>query len=698
MVAYEQDVADRLERAADRMANAGFAQEEQQYRDAAAAVRNGLPRERVAELEHHLLLHPQPRRLHRMSTLAAQGEYDTGGDTGDLGGGDSSADADSGAEQAGTDQLLSTAFSSGLSDPYDPAQAGWMALSDQVDPFTAMSGGTPDPFTAQQNGNPFTLTPDDLANANPYTTGINVDPSTGSQATESMTGGGSPTDTAPQTSFNAAAFGYAGSPTSILASPDLLAQNTATPGDQNVASDATSTGAEYGSLEVQGQSWAWTNFVQLGDTTYNVFASPDGTMTALQPSGGGAIVFVDSNGQINYSVSPSGGYYFQDLEISPSAPGTPLPPDFVPDPADTNQSVTSGPTAPPDTPTPDPPSSPGPTAVSDPNASVQPPDGSPQAGPSSLPPPSDPPDPSLDSTGDPARDSQMSESGAGISEEQREEENWGVAQSGMWDALVSMADTNPMSMALHSFGLPGMLDWAKSGPPAPTGNEARDAELLDNYQTGQIITMVVSLAAPIGAEGVLASAESAATKLPALEGAGMMGGGRLVGPTEQWLSAFGEDALGAETGNALPNLADGVPTGPSFEGVIDPAEFENDPTVIDRLSRAQAFDIGGYESLTARGEYGRLGDDLASDEALQNAWIRNETGGARMSEFTRENPAMALPTELHQQIQNLRVPQMAGMTPEQVLQFHVDQMYDIAPDYAVRTLEKESLRFIDENF
>ena len=98
------------------------------------------------------------------------------------------------------------------------------------------------------------------------------------------------------------------------------------------------------------------------------------------------------------------------------------------------------------------------------------------------------------------------------------------------------------------------LDWAKFGPPAPTGNPVRDAALLDNYRSGGWVTTTVSFAAPFGAEGMLGSALSATGKLPALEGMGMSGGGRLIGATEQWLSTVGEasDSLGPE----LPALGE----------------------------------------------------------------------------------------------------------------------------------------------
>jgi hypothetical protein len=78
----------------------------------------------------------------------------------------------------------------------------------------------------------------------------------------------------------------------------------------------------------------------------------------------------------------------------------------------------------------------------------------------------------------------------------------------MWDSLVDMAQGFDLRLLGISF------DWAKFGPPAPTGNPARDAELLDNYRSGGWVTTTFSLAAPFAAEGVLSSALSAATNFP----------------------------------------------------------------------------------------------------------------------------------------------------------------------------------------
>jgi phage-related protein len=156
--------------------------------------------------------------------------------------------------------------------------------------------------------------------------------------------------------------------------------------------------------------------------------------------------------------------------------------------------------------------------------------------------------------------------------------------------------------------------------------------------------------------------------------------------------------FGSHAETRTPSIQDSAPTGPSFEGIIDLAEFENNPAIVDRLSRARPFDIGEYESLTGRGRYGRVGDMLDSDEALQNAYIRMQRGGERVSEFTRANPAIALPPQLHHTIRNLRVPAMQGLTPEQMLQFHLNQLAPFTPEYTLRTLESEARRFIAETF
>ena len=155
------------------------------------------------------------------------------------------------------------------------------------------------------------------------------------------------------------------------------------------------------------------------------------------------------------------------------------------------------------------------------------------------------------------------------------EDKWRAAKAGMWDSVVDLAQgllTGPQ-LSLGRWSPPksfidqsSLLNWAKVGPPAPTGDPDRDAQLLDNYKAGGWVTTTISLAAPFAAEGLLSSASSAARKLPALDGIGMGGGGRLIGPTEQWLSRFPEtsgtpgpelsSSLSSEVSGSLPQFGE----------------------------------------------------------------------------------------------------------------------------------------------
>jgi hypothetical protein len=159
-------------------------------------------------------------------------------------------------------------------------------------------------------------------------------------------------------------------------------------------------------------------------------------------------------------------------------------------------------------------------------------------------PPASPPDPSQ------TQPPNQAGPGAGTTGAQRDEENWSAAKSGMWDSLVDVAQ-GFLSMSYPNLGPLGpklSLDWAKAGPPAPTGDPVRDAELLDNYKSGGWVTTTISLAAPFGAEGLL---ESAAARVPALGGAGL---GEGLG-----VSTEASESLAPELPGSLP------PASPSTE-------------------------------------------------------------------------------------------------------------------------------------
>ena len=130
---FRETVADRLERAADRMYNAGFLVEERRYRDAAAEIRAGLSLEETQALERRMLTDPHPGLLHRLSALAAPGEHD-----------------DPGAEtQTPPDEPILTAVPNGLSDSFDSALGAWIS-------YTGVSGQDVNSFTGNQNTDPFT--------------------------------------------------------------------------------------------------------------------------------------------------------------------------------------------------------------------------------------------------------------------------------------------------------------------------------------------------------------------------------------------------------------------------------------------------------------------------------------------------------------------------------------------------------------
>lgn len=132
----------------------------------------------------------------------------------------------------------------------------------------------------------------------------------------------------------------------------------------------------------------------------------------------------------------------------------------------------------------------------------------------------------------------------------------------------------------------------------------------------------------------------------------------------------------------------------SFEGLIDLDDFNNSPGLADRLSRAEEFDIGGYKDLTGSGRYGRVGDNLDSDEVLQNLFVRHEKGVSRTADILKENPAVALSPANHRRIRNLKTPDLAGRSAQDVLKHHLDQMADFTPHHVLVMVERESLAYI----
>jgi len=450
---------------------------------------------------------------------------------------------------SGADQLLSTAISNGLSDPFDPAQGGWTAAPLAIDPYSAVGGGDGvNPFIGGQEVDPYTGAPPVNDNPNFFTGGQNVDPASGMQNADSFTGGGSATN--PSSILDFSIGSNAVSEVGSISQPVLEVAAS------EVGSSPQPVPAAVVANAQSGDAPAWVGYVY----------DNNGAVVAAQ--------YVDSNGTI-INVPFDGGpnsFFFRELDLTVPLPGG--PPQNPPVTPSIPTSPALDPTTPP-TPEQPPPSPP-----------VTPPTPAP---------------PAAETAPAPAQGSQPTT-------EQLDEENWGAAKAGMWDSAVNMVAglANLAPRVAANAVLPGIgwylasrlpeitFDWAKSGPPAPTGDPARDAELMDNYRSGGLLTTVVSLAAPIGAEGMLGSAMSAAGKLPALEGMGMLGGGRLVGPTEQWLAAFGEssEALGPEATNALA---------PGIEGSLQPELQASLPATNPRLAER----LAAWRQYQAAG--GRLG-------------------------------------------------------------------------------------------
>ncbi|MGH2982182.1 MAG: phage tail protein [Solirubrobacterales bacterium] len=124
------------------------------------------------------------------------------------------------------------------------------------------------------------------------------------------------------------------------------------------------------------------------------------------------------------------------------------------------------------------------------------------------------------------------------------------------------------------------------------------------------------------------------------------------------------------------------------------AELSTTDEVIDRLSRAREFDIATYRELQGSGGIGRPYDVLESDEIIQNAYWRKLLGVTRWSAELKDNPAVALSPKLHRQIKNLKAPQMAGLTAQQVLDHHLEQMRPFTPPDMLVVLRREGEKYL----
>jgi hypothetical protein len=189
---------------------------------------------------------------------------------------------------------------------------------------------------------------------------------------------------------------------------------------------------------------------------------------------------------------------------------------------------------------------------------------------------------------------------------QKREEDWQAAQAGMWDTAV---DTLAMGYPLivPPSVQKNVTDALKSGPPKPTGNYARDRELQENYEAGGTVTDTVVLASSFVPIGEIAQgARLVAGKAPALVGTGNLGGGKLIGFTEQWaaearLATKAEQASMAE-GKALTSPLKEVPFKPAPADVGDAAFKARRSRDVENAMRANmrnTIGAGGEASAVA---------------------------------------------------------------------------------------------------
>jgi RHS repeat-associated protein len=125
--------------------------------------------------------------------------------------------------------------------------------------------------------------------------------------------------------------------------------------------------------------------------------------------------------------------------------------------------------------------------------------------------------------------------------QEKRQQDWDAAAAGMWDTALDIA----FSSVVHEL----LVEPLKSGPPKATGDYARDQELKENYEGGGLVTnTIVAGVSMLPVAEIAEAAQLAASKAPALVGAGSGGAGELVSFSEQW-AAGGAKAARASSGS-----------------------------------------------------------------------------------------------------------------------------------------------------
>ena len=190
------------------------------------------------------------------------------------------------------------------------------------------------------------------------------------------------------------------------------------------------------------------------------------------------------------------------------------------------------------------------------------------------------------------------------------QEQFDAAVAGMKRNLLDTAGSLLMPIpAPLKLTMPSLRDpLARIGPQDPAANpmNLRQYQLHENFVGGQIFSVAVQTGLSLGGEGIVSSGRLALTKLPALDGIGAMGGGRLIGFSEQWASEkIGEGAWRLAGAN---------------KAVIDPrklTEYALNPLHPVGKHKARVFESAlGYNQSNYEGLLGQIRSGVMTNQAI----------------------------------------------------------------------------------
>jgi hypothetical protein len=225
----------------------------------------------------------------------------------------------------GADQLLSTAVSNGLSDPFDPAQGGWVASSLTIDPSTGIvtGNGGIDPFAGGPAVDQYAGTPAQNGSPNPITGGQNIDPVSGVQNADTFSSAANTASDIPAGAKYVPANTLQG-----LNQIDTVTIGSTSYAHFQVTIDGTTYDAYLNDAVMPGQAMlvpAASSPAALGATPSPVpVSSPAAGPAQLPPAS------VSPSAQPPGSPSPSPGPVTPSLTSAPGSPSGPPPPQSVP--------------------------------------------------------------------------------------------------------------------------------------------------------------------------------------------------------------------------------------------------------------------------------------------------------------------------------------------------------------------------------